>query len=118
MRWRQKINIFPACKRGISEGARSSADRYRFNGEPLRFLHDHRRRVPTQDVDCSIVVGMGAQAALATAERRLAFAAFPVHGCAGRTGLRGVAGIDLAQVSAPFFAFLGDIKRQVADPAD
>ncbi|OWK24710.1 hypothetical protein AJ87_19470, partial [Rhizobium yanglingense] len=53
------------------------------------------------------MVGMGAQAALATAERRLAFAAFPVHGSAGRTGLRGVAGINLAQVSAPFFELVG-----------
>ena len=36
---------------------------YRFNGEPMPFLHDHRRRVPTQDVDCSIVVGIGAETA-------------------------------------------------------
>ena len=49
----------------------------------MPFLHDHRRRVPTQDVDCSIVVSMGTEAASATAERRLAFAAVPVHGFAG-----------------------------------
>lgn len=73
----------------------------------MPFLHDHKRRVPTQDVDCSIVVGMDAEAAGATVERRLAFTAFPVYGSAGRTGLRGMARIDLAKVSAPFFKFVG-----------
>ena len=73
----------------------------------MPFLHDHRRRVPTQDIDRSVVVGMGAKAAGATVERRLAFAALSVHGSAGRTGLRGVARINLAQVSAPFFKFVG-----------
>ncbi len=80
---------------------------YRFNGEPVPFLHDHRRRVPTQDVDRSIVVGMGVETARATVERRLAFAALPVYGSASRTGLRGVARINLAKVSAPFFQFVG-----------
>ncbi len=73
----------------------------------MPFLHDHRRRVPTQDVDRSIVVGMGAEAASATVERRLAFTTLPVHGSAGRTGLRGVARIDLAKVSAPLFELVG-----------
>ncbi len=77
----------------------------------MPFLHDHRRRVPTQDVDCSIMVGMGAEAARATVERRLAFT---VHGSAGRAGLRGVAGIDLTQVSAPFFKFVGQSCRMRA----
>lgn len=82
----------------------------------MPFLHDHRRRVPTQDVDRSIVVGMGAEAAGPTVERRLAFAALPVHGSAGRTGLRRVARIDLAQMSAPFFELVGQ-HRLEAVPA-
>jgi putative transposase len=82
----------------------------------MPFLHDHGRRVPTQDVDGCIVVGMGAEAAGETVERRLAFAALPVHGSAGRTGLRGMARINLAQMSAPFFQLVGQ-HRLEAVPA-
>jgi hypothetical protein len=73
----------------------------------MPFLHEHRRRVPTQDVDRSIMVSIGAETAFATVERRLAFAALSVHGSAGRAGLRRVARIDLAKVSAPFFKLVG-----------
>jgi putative transposase len=73
----------------------------------MPFLHAHRRRVPTQDVDRSIVVGMGAKAAMATEEDRLAFAAFPVHGPAFRTGLRSVSGIDLHERPTALFELIG-----------
>jgi len=73
----------------------------------MAFLHEHRRRVPTQNVDRSIVVGMDAESASATDKDRLAFAAPPVHGSAGRTGLRGMARVDLAKVSTPLLKFVG-----------
>ena len=41
----------------------------------MPFLHAHRRRVPPQNVDRSIVVGIGTEAAVATGKDRLAFAA-------------------------------------------
>lgn len=81
----------------------------------MPFLHDHRRRVPTQDVDCSIVVGMDAEAAGATVERRLAFTAFPVYGSAGRTGLRGMARIDNAE-SREALMFLALNIDKLPDP--
>ena len=43
----------------------------------MPFLHAHRRRVPTQDVDRSVVVGMVAEAAVATGKDRLAFTLSP-----------------------------------------
>lgn len=73
----------------------------------MPFLHAHRRRVPAQDIDRSVVVGMGAETAMLTDKGRLAFAALPVHGPAIRTGLRGIGGIDLAQVSAALFELVG-----------
>lgn len=73
----------------------------------MPFLHAHRRRVPTQDVDRSIVVGMCAEAAIMTGETSLAFAASTVHGSAFRTGLRGVGGIYLAKIPAAFIEFVG-----------
>lgn len=82
----------------------------------MPFLHAHTRRVPAQDVDRSVVVGMSAQAAMATVEVRLAFAAFTVHGSAGRTGLRGVGGIDLAKASSAFFELVGKDGLE-AEPA-
>lgn len=60
----------------------------------MPFLHAHRRRVPPQNVDRSIVVGIGTEAAVATGKDRLAFAALAVNGSAFRTGLRGVGRID------------------------
>jgi len=69
----------------------------------MPFLHAHRRRVPAQDVDRSIVVGVGAKAAMATVERSLAFAAFSVYGSTCRTGLRGVGGINGYERPAALF---------------
>lgn len=53
----------------------------------MPFLHAHGRRVPTQNVDRGIVVGMGAEAAMATGKDRLAFAALAVNDSAYRTDL-------------------------------
>jgi len=67
----------------------------------MPFLVDaHRRRVPAQDIDRSIGIGVDMEAAMPTDKDRLAFAALSVNGSALRTGLRYVCGIDLAQVSA------------------
>lgn len=74
----------------------------------MPFLHAHRRRVPAQDVDRSVVVGVGAEATMATEKDRLAFAALPVHGSAFRTGLRGVGGIDVEKIPAAFFELVGE----------
>lgn len=68
----------------------------------MSFLHVHKRRVPTQDVYRSIVVGMRAETAMTTVEDRLAFAALPVHGSAFRTGLRGIGRVDGNERAAPF----------------
>ena len=73
----------------------------------MPFLHAHRRRVPAQDIDRSVMVGMGAETAMPTDEARLAFAALSVYGSAFRTGLRGMGRSDLAKVSAPLFEFVG-----------
>ena len=72
----------------------------------MPFLHAHRRRVPAQDIDCSVVVGMGFVATMDAGKARLAFTALSVHGSASRTGLRGVSGIDLAKVSSALFEFV------------
>ncbi len=66
----------------------------------MPILHDHRRRVPPQDIDRSIVVCVGAATASATTERRLALAAFRVDGPARSTGLRRTVGGHLHQMSA------------------
>lgn len=82
----------------------------------MPFLHAHRRRVPTQYVDRSIMVGMGAEAAMATEKDRLAFAVLPVHGSAFRAGLRGVGGIDSHESPAPRFELVGKDGLE-AEPA-
>jgi len=83
----------------------------------MPFLHAHRRRVPRQDVDRSVVVGMVAEAAVATGKDRLAFTAFPVHGSAGRTGLRGVGWINGDERPAAFFELVGQpASRRRANP--
>lgn len=69
----------------------------------MSFLHVHKRRVPTQDVYRSVVVGMSAETAILTVENRLALAALPVHGTAFRAGLRRVCRVDGNEHSAPFF---------------
>jgi len=82
----------------------------------MPFLDAHRRRVPAQDIDCSVVIGMGAKAAMLTDKDRLAFTALPVYGSASRTGSRGIGGIDPAQVSAMLFDFVGKDGLE-AEPA-
>ncbi len=74
----------------------------------MPFLHAHRRRVPTQDVDCSIVIGVSCEATMATKEARLAFAALPVYGSTFRTGLRGIGRVYFRKRPAAFFEFIGE----------
>ena len=83
----------------------------------MPFLVDaHRRRVPAQNVERSICIGVDMEAAMPTNKDRLAFAALSVNGSAFRTGLRCVCGIDLAQVSAAFFELVGKDGLE-AEPA-
>lgn len=53
----------------------------------MPFLHDHRRRVPTQDHDRSVAVGVVPVPTRGTAELRLVLSRSAVHGPAGRAGL-------------------------------
>ena len=82
----------------------------------LFLLDAHRRRVPAQNVERSICIGVDMEAAMPTDKDRLAFAALSVNGSAFRTGLRCVCGIDLAQVSAAFFELVGKDGLE-AEPA-
>jgi len=79
----------------------------RFIGEPTLVLHAHRRRVPAQDVDRSVVVGVGEETAMTTDEARLAFAAFSVDGSAARASLRRIGSVDLRQVATKLLQFVG-----------
>ena len=72
----------------------------------MPFLHDHKRRVPPQNVYRCIVIGIHAVPAMATDNGRLVLATFSVHGSAFRTGLRCVVSRYIAKVSAPFFQFV------------
>ena len=82
----------------------------------LFLLDAHRRRVPAQNVERSICIGVDMEAAMPTDKDCLAFAALSVNGSAFRTGLRCVCGIDLAQVSAAFFELVGKDGLE-AEPA-
>ncbi len=82
----------------------------------MPFLHAHRRRVPAQDVDRGIVVGVGSETAMLTDKACLAFAALPVHGSAFRTGLRGIGGIDLAKAPPAFFELVGKKGLEAKPP--
>lgn len=73
----------------------------------MPFLHAHRRRVPAQDVNRSVVVGMNTQAAMTTVEHRLAFTASTVYGSAVRANLRGICGIDLVKAAPTFIELVG-----------
>lgn len=66
----------------------------------MPFLHAHRRRVPAQNVDRSVHVGVRAVTTMLTNERRLALAARYVYGPAVRTGLRSVCRVDGDKMSA------------------
>lgn len=69
----------------------------------MPFLHAHRRRVPTQDVDRRIVIGVRFVATFDAGEARLAFAALGIYAAAHRTGLRRVGRIDLYERPAALF---------------
>ena len=72
----------------------------------MPFLHDHKRRVPPQNVYRCIVIGIHVVPAMATDKSRLVLTTFSVYGPAFRTGLRCVVSRYLAKVSAPFFQFV------------
>ena len=61
----------------------------------MPFLHDHRRRVPTQNVNRRVAVGVVPVPARGATELRLALARSAVHGPAGRAGLGRKGWIDL-----------------------
>ena len=79
---------------------------YRLNGGPVPFLHDHKRRVPPQNVYRCIVIGIHVVPAMATDKRRLVLTTFSVYGPAFRTGLRCLVSRYRAKVSTPFFQFV------------
>lgn len=72
----------------------------------MPFLHDHRRRVPPQDIQSCIVVCICAVSAVATSKNRLALSAFLVHGSAVTASLARVMGRHFTQMPAPFFKFI------------
>ena len=72
----------------------------------MPFLHDHKRRVPPQNVYRCIVIGIHVVPAMATDKRRLVLTTFSVYGPAFRTSLRCIVSGYLAKVSAPFFQFV------------
>ena len=72
----------------------------------MPFFHDHKRRVPPQNVCRCVVIGIHVVPAMATGKRRLVLTTFSVYGSAFRTGLRFVVSWYLAKVSAPFFQFV------------
>lgn len=74
----------------------------------MPFLHALRRRVPAQDFDSRIGVGVGFVAAMDANEARLALAASTVNAAAHRTGLRRVGGGNIRQRSAAFLQFVGE----------
>lgn len=73
----------------------------------MSFLHAHRRRVPAQDVYRSICVGVCLETTMLTRKACLAFAALLVDGSTFRTGLRGIGGVDLEQITTAFFELVG-----------
>ena len=75
----------------------------------MPFLHDHKRRVPPQNVYRCIVIGIHVVPAMTTDKRRLVLTTFSVYGSAFRTGLRCVASRYLAKVSTPFFQFVAKL---------
>ena len=72
----------------------------------MPFLHDHKRRVPPQNVYRCIVIGIHVVPAMATDKRRLVLTTFSVYGPAVRTGLRCVVSGYLAKVSALVIQFV------------
>ena len=72
----------------------------------MPFLHDHKRRVPPQNVYRCIVIGIHVVPAMATDKSRLVLTTFSVYGPAFRADLRCVVSRYLAKVSAPFFQFV------------
>lgn len=80
----------------------------RFTGGVTAPLHGHSRRASPEYVDCSVVVGIGAESACHTDEVGLALATSFVHGSAGRTGLRCVGGIDLYERPAALLQLVAE----------
>ena len=72
----------------------------------MPFLHEHRRRVPTQDYTCRISVSVVRVAAYTADKRRLVLAALAVNGPAFRAGLRRIGSGDFAQTSPALFKFV------------
>ena len=73
----------------------------------MRTLHERQRRVPTQDVDRSVLIGMSAVSTRDALKGRLALAASGVNGTAGRTRLRGESGINTDEHPTALFKLVG-----------
>ena len=72
----------------------------------MPILHDHRRRVPTQDHLCRIDVGVFKVAAAGTDKTRLVLATSTINCNTLRASLARVAGGNLHKFTTPFFQFV------------
>ena len=83
-------------------------DSSRFNGDPMAFLHEHRRRVPTQDHLCRIGVGVFKVVAACAEQARLVLTTLTVTCTTRRTSLARVLSGNLNQFTAPFFQLVAE----------
>lgn len=74
----------------------------------MAFLHEHRRRVPTQDHLCRIGVGVFKVAAACADKARLVLATSAVNCTTRRASLARVAGGNFHKLSAPFFQLVAE----------
>ncbi len=74
----------------------------------MAFLHEHRRRVPTQDHLCRIGVGVFKVAAACADKVRLVLATPTVNCTTRRTRLARVSGGNLPQFTAPLFQLVAE----------
>lgn len=74
----------------------------------MPFLHDHRRRVPTQDHLCRIRVGVFKVAAVCADKARLVFATSTVNCATRRASLARVVSGHFAHMPAPFFQLVAE----------
>ena len=72
----------------------------------MPFLHDHRRRVPPQDIYRSILVCIHTVAAMLTGKSRLVFTASFVYDTTLRAGLRSKLSGDFTHIAPTFFKFV------------
>lgn len=86
----------------------------RFDGRATASLHGHSRRASPENVDCRIVIGIGAEPTFDAGKGCLALAVASVDSPAGRTALRREGGIDLYQRPAALFQFVRQLGGERA----